>query len=160
MLLNKFIWIDFMQQLIDSLQKRGILDNSSAGLENLTAPVSAYLGFDPTAPSLHIGHWIGICFLRRLLAYGVTPVALVGGATGMIGDPSGKSVERSLLDQAQVLDNSKKIESALASYLPGVRIVNNAEWLGSLSMVDFLRDVGKHFRLGSMLAKDVVKQRV
>ncbi len=149
-----------MQQLIDSLQKRGILDNSSAGLENVTAPVSAYLGFDPTAPSLHIGHWIGICFLRRLLAYGVTPVALVGGATGMIGDPSGKSVERSLLDQAQVLDNSKKIESALASYLPGVRIVNNAEWLGSLSMVDFLRDVGKHFRLGSMLAKDVVKQRV
>ena len=99
-----------MQQLIDSLQKRGILDNSSAGLENLTAPVSAYLGFDPTAPSLNIGHWIGICFLRRLLAYGVTPVALVGGATGMIGDPSGKSVERSLLDQAQVLDNSKKIE--------------------------------------------------
>lgn len=149
-----------MQQLIDNLKKRGILDNSSAGLESLTVPVSAYLGFDPTAPSLHIGHWIGICFLRRLAAYGITPVALVGGATGMIGDPSGKSVERSLLDQAQVLDNSKKIAAALASYLPGIRIVNNADWLGSLSMVDFLRDVGKHFRLGSMLAKDVVKQRV
>ncbi|MBQ8498416.1 tyrosine--tRNA ligase [Chlamydia sp.] len=149
-----------MQQLIESLRKRGILDNSSAGLENITAPVSAYLGFDPTAPSLHIGHWIGVCFLRRLLAYGITPVALVGGATGMIGDPSGKSVERSLLDQAQVLDNTEKIISALASYLPGVRIVNNADWLGSLSMVDFLRDVGKHFRLGPMLAKDVVKQRV
>ncbi|AAF39195.1 tyrosine--tRNA ligase [Chlamydia muridarum str. Nigg] len=149
-----------MQQLIDSLQKRGILDNSSAGLESLTAPVSAYLGFDPTAPSLHIGHWIGICFLRRLSAYGITPIALVGGATGMIGDPSGKSVERSLLDQEQVLDNSKKIEVALANYLPDIRIVNNADWLGSLSMVDFLRDIGKYFRLGSMLAKDVVKQRV
>ncbi len=150
----------FMQTFIRFLHDRGLLENFSSGLDTLSLPVSAYLGFDPTAPSLHIGHWIGICFLRRLAYYGVNPIALVGGATGMIGDPSGKSVERVLLQQEDVAKNSQHIADSLARYLPGIRIVNNAEWFSEMSLIDFLRDVGKHFRLGSMLAKDSVKQRV
>lgn len=78
-----------MLAFIKELETRGILDNFSSGLSSLSRPISAYLGFDPTASSLHIGHWIGICFLRRLAQYNITPIALVGGATGMIGDPSG-----------------------------------------------------------------------
>lgn len=149
-----------MRDFIQHLQDRGILENFSSGLDNLSTPVSAYLGFDPTAPSLHVGHWIGICFLRRMAHFGLTPVALVGSATGMIGDPSGKSIERTLLEESQVAYNSQKLSECLAHYLPGVQIVNNIDWLKETTVIDFLRDVGKHFRLGAMLGKDTVKQRV
>lgn len=149
-----------MRDFIQHLQDRGILENFSSGLDSVSTPVSAYLGFDPTAPSLHIGHWIGICFLRRMASFGITPVALVGSATGMIGDPSGKSIERTLLEESQVAYNSQKLSECLSRYLPGLQIVNNMDWLKETTVIDFLRDVGKHFRLGAMLGKDTVKQRV
>lgn len=149
-----------MLAFIKELETRGILDNFSSGLSSLSRPISAYLGFDPTASSLHIGHWIGICFLRRLAQYNITPVALVGGATGMIGDPSGKSVERTLLQPEEIFMNSAKIEQCLKKYLPDIQVVNNASWIQGMSVVDFLRDVGKHFRLGPMLAKETIKQRI
>lgn len=149
-----------MQSFIKELQERGILDNQTAGLSSLSPSISAYVGFDPTAPSLHIGHWIGICFLRRLAQHGVTPLALVGGATGMIGDPSGKSAERVLLRLQEIQANALSIEKSLKHYLPNIQIVNNADWIQSMSVIDFLRDVGKYFRLGPMLAKDTIKQRV
>ncbi|ANH79100.1 tyrosine--tRNA ligase [Candidatus Chlamydia sanziniae] len=149
-----------MQAWLQYLKTRGVLEDFSAGLDSFEGPLSAYLGFDPTAPALHIGHWIGICFLKRLAEQGITPMALVGGATGMVGDPSGKSSERSLLERHEVLDNSKKIIRCLAHYLPGVCIVNNADWFQEFRLIDFLRDIGKHFRLGQMLAKDTIKQRV
>lgn len=149
-----------MHAFVLSLKDRGILENFSAGLDSIEKPVSAYLGFDPTAASLHIGHWIGICFLKRLAQYGMTPIALVGGATGMVGDPSGKNAERSLLSAKEVSENSQKITKSLAKHLPGVTILNNIDWVQHFSVIDFLRDVGKHFRLGQMLTKDVVKQRL
>ncbi|BAA98569.1 tyrosyl tRNA synthetase [Chlamydia pneumoniae J138] len=149
-----------MQSWLQSLQERNILENFTAGLESVEGPIAAYLGFDPTAPALHIGHWIGICFLKRLAALGITPIALVGGATGMVGDPSGKQSERSLLQTSEVFDNSQKITACLQRYLPGVTLVNNADWLQEISLIDFLRDIGKHFRLGQMLVKDTIKQRV
>ncbi|EPP35612.1 tyrosine--tRNA ligase [Chlamydia ibidis] len=149
-----------MQGFIKYLQDREILENFSEGLDSLSGTVSAYLGFDPTAPSLHIGHWIGICFLHRLASYGITPIALVGGATGMIGDPSGKSTERVLLQPDEIVSNTDKIARLLSKYLPGIEIVNNLDWLNDYTVINFLRDVGKYFRLGSMLGKDTIKQRV
>ncbi|SPN73499.1 Tyrosine--tRNA ligase,tyrosyl-tRNA synthetase,Tyrosyl-tRNA synthetase,tyrosine--tRNA ligase,tRNA synthetases class I (W and Y) [Chlamydia serpentis] len=149
-----------MQPWLKYLKDRNILENFSSGLESIEGSLSVYLGFDPTAPALHIGHWIGICFLKRLVTLGLNPIALVGGATGMVGDPSGKHSERSLLETDEVMDNSQKITACLKRYLPEITIVNNADWLQSISLIDFLRDVGKHFRLGQMLAKDTIKQRV
>lgn len=149
-----------MRDFIKHLKDRGILEDFSHGLDSVESPISAYLGFDPTAASLHIGHWIGICFLRRMASFGITPVALVGSATGMIGDPSGKSIERTLLESNEVAHNSKKLSECLSHYLPGVQIVNNMEWFQGTTVIDFLRDVGKHFRLGTMLGKDTIKQRI
>ncbi|MEF9497214.1 tyrosine--tRNA ligase [Chlamydia sp. 04-14] len=149
-----------MRDFIRHLKDRGILEDFSSGLDSVTSPISAYLGFDPTAASLHIGHWIGICFLRRMANFGITPVALVGSATGMIGDPSGKSIERTLLESNQVAYNSQKLSECLSHYLPGVQIVNNMDWFKNTTVIDFLRDVGKHFRLGTMLGKDTIKQRI
>ncbi|EPP36698.1 Tyrosine--tRNA ligase [Chlamydia avium] len=149
-----------MQSFLEHLKERGILENISSGLSTLKGQMSAYVGFDPTAPSLHIGHWIGICFLRRMAQFGITPIALVGSATGMIGDPSGKNTERTLLQLSEVTQNSQKISECLAHYLPGVQVVNNLHWFQNITMIDFLRDIGKHFRLGTMLSKDMVKQRL
>jgi len=149
-----------MYAFLQSLKARNILENFSSGLETIEGKVSAYLGFDPTAASLHIGHWIGICFLKRLAEFGITPIALVGGATGMVGDPSGKNTERSLLSAEEVFKNGQKIAESLTKHLPGVAVLNNIDWFQDLSVIDFLRDVGKHFRIGQMLTKDVVKQRV
>lgn len=149
-----------MQNFIKHLKERGILENTSAGLDSLQEEVVAYVGFDPTASSLHIGHWIGICFLRRLAQFGIIPIALVGSATGMIGDPSGKNTERTLLQRREVLHNSQKIATCLERYLPNIQIVNNLDWFKNITMIDFLRDVGKYFRIGPMLSKDVVKQRI
>ncbi|HET9443806.1 MAG TPA: tyrosine--tRNA ligase [Acidimicrobiales bacterium] len=121
--------------------------------------LTAYIGFDPSADSLHIGNLLQICNLRRLQEAGHRPVALAGGATGMIGDPGGKSVERNLLEPAQLAANLAAIRAQLEGLLPGVSVVNNADWLSGISVLEFLRDVGKHFTVNQMVAKESVKTR-
>src|SRR4051812_25657802 len=129
-------------------------------------PISGYIGFDPSGPSLHIGHLVPIFGLIHLQRRGGAPVALVGGGTGMIGDPSGRSSERNLLDEATLERNVAAIRGQLERFLdfsPGptqATMANNADWLGKLSLIDYLRDVGKHFTIPYMLAKDSVQQRL
>ena len=123
-----------------------------------------YAGFDPTADSLHVGHLVALVLLRRVARVGHEPVALVGGATGMIGDPSGRSAERNLLSPAELEANiaavGRQIRHVLASAGDRVHVVNNADWMRGVGYVEFLRDVGKHFPLSQMLAKDSVKSRL
>lgn len=122
---------------------------------------AVYAGFDPTGPSLHIGHLLVICTLAHFQRAGFKPIALVGGATGLIGDPSGRSDERPLLDEAAVDFNLKSIQKSLTQMLGSdVEVVNNYNWYREMSAVQFLRGVGRHFRLGSMLLKDSVKSRL
>jgi tyrosyl-tRNA synthetase len=129
-------------------------------------PASVYVGIDPTAPSLHVGHLLGVITLARLQRVGHTPIALVGGGTGMIGDPSGKSQERVLLSVEQVNQNVLGIRAQLERFLDfsaapnAARIVNNADWLGAIDVLTFLRDVGKHFSIGYMLQKESVSRRL
>lgn len=144
-----------------------IYDASPETEEALTkAPISAYIGFDPTASSLHVGSLLPIMLLARLQAFGHRPIAIVGGGTGRIGDPSGKTAERKLLDDAQVAENIEGIRAQLSHFLrfddseAGALIVNNNEWLGSLTLIDFLRDVGKHFTVNYMMGKESVKRRL
>ena len=130
------------------------------------APVSGYIGFDPTAASLHIGNLASIMLLVHLQRAGHRPVALVGGATGMIGDPSGKSAERNLLDEATLRANQAGIRAQLEKFLEfndsptGAVMVNNYDWFQGFGFLDFLRDVGKHLTVNYMMAKDSVKRRV
>ncbi|MCC6316147.1 MAG: tyrosine--tRNA ligase [Gemmatimonadaceae bacterium] len=152
---------------IDELSWRGLLHQATDGAAEALSkgPVSGYIGFDPTGSSLHVGHLVqvmGLVFLQRC---GHRPVALVGGGTGMIGDPSGRSAERNLISLEQVTANAESIRTQLSRFLDfsgprGARMVNNADWLLSMSLVAFLRDVGKHFGVNYMLAKDVVKSRL
>lgn len=160
---------DRLETLLDDLEWRGILHATTPGLEERLATgqvVSAYNGFDPSADSLHIGHLIPVLGLLRLQQHGGRPVALVGGGTGMIGDPSGRSSERNLLDAATIEHNVEAIGAQLEGLLdfsPGpyqARMVNNHDWLGSISLIDYLRDVGKHFTVPYMLAKDSVQSRL
>ena len=128
-------------------------------------PISGYNGFDPTGDSLHIGHLVPIFGLIRLQRFGGRPVAVVGGGTGMIGDPSGRSTERNLLDGPTLEANLAAIRSQLERFLDftprtGATMVNNLDWLGKLSLIDFLRDTGKHFTIPYMLAKDSVQVRL
>ena len=129
-------------------------------------PIMGYNGFDPTGPSLHIGHLVPIFGLIRLQRSGGRPIALVGGGTGMIGDPSGRSSERNLLDRETLAFNVASIHAQLSRFLdfsPGIcqaRMANNADWLEGLGLIDFLRDVGKHFSIPYMLAKDSVQNRL
>ncbi len=131
-----------------------------------TRPASGYVGFDPTAPSLHIGNLAGIMLLVHLQRAGHRPVALVGGATGMIGDPSGKSAERNLLDEPTLRANQDGIRAQLEKFLDfndsptGAVLVNNYDWFQGFGYLQFLRDVGKHLTVNYMLAKDSVKRRV
>jgi tyrosyl-tRNA synthetase len=128
--------------------------------------VTVYNGFDPTADSLHIGNFVAMMGLARLQRFGHTPIALAGGGTGMIGDPSGKSSERQLLTNDVLQHNLEKIQVELASVLDfevksnPAKVVNNADWLAQLRMMEFLRDVGKHFTVNYMIAKDSVKSRL
>jgi tyrosyl-tRNA synthetase len=122
---------------------------------------SVYAGYDPTADSLHIGHLISIITLRHLQQAGLNPIAIVGGATGMVGDPSGRSEERPLLGEAQIEHNLSCLRNTLSSILgENVKVLNNYDWYRDMSAISFLRNVGKHFRMGSMLAKDSVKSRL
>jgi tyrosyl-tRNA synthetase len=130
------------------------------------APVTLYVGFDPTADSLHLGHLIGLLLLRRFQLAGHRPIALAGGATGMIGDPSGKSSERNLLSPEILAANIAGIQGQLGRLLdfesktnPAL-LLNNADWVRPMSVLDFLRDVGKHFSVNAMMAKDSVKSRM
>ena len=130
-----------------------------------TGTVSAYCGFDPTADSLHVGSLVPIMGLVHLQRAGHRPIALVGGGTGMIGDPSGRSSERSLLDLPTIEANAAGIRSQLARFLDfdktgGAKLMNNVDWLGKLPLMDFLRDTGKHFSVNYMLAKDSVSARM
>ena len=156
--------------LIEDLKWRGLLADCTdlQALEKRLAegPVTVYCGFDPTGDSLHVGHLMGQLTLRRFQLAGHHPIALAGGATGMIGDPSGKSAERNLLTREQLRHNVESIKGQLARLLDfqaagnPARLVDNADWTAPLGFLDFLRDVGKHFPLTAMLAKDSVRTRM
>jgi tyrosyl-tRNA synthetase len=157
-----------MQDLLSCLRERGLVDAlTSEDLKKLLdGPLKVYTGFDPTADSLHIGSLVAIVMLRWFQKFGHTPVVILGGATGRIGDPSGKSTERPLLDALTIGMNIKRIrchfEQVLDFFHPTARplVFNNDEWFTSYSFVEFLRDVGKHFRVNVMLTKDCVKSRL
>jgi len=152
----------------DELKWRGLIFDFVEGVPELLAKeqVTIYNGFDPTADSLHVGHTVPLIALARLQRFGHVPLALAGGGTGMIGDPSGKSAERNLLSRELIEHNVSCIKKQLAHLLDfevksnPARVINNADWLLQLNMVDFLRDVGKHFTVNYMLAKDSVKNRI
>lgn len=156
--------------IIEDLKWRGLLaDCTDAGAltKRLAAgPITLYCGFDPTADSLHVGHLVGQLTLRRFQLAGHHAIALAGGATGMVGDPSGKSAERNLLTREQLAHNVACIKQQLSRLLdferPGnpARLVDNADWTAPVPLLDFLRDIGKHFSLNVMLAKDSVKSRL
>ncbi len=155
--------------LLGELEWRGILHATTPDLPARLAtdrPIAGYNGFDPSGDSLHIGHLIPIFGLLRLQRFGGRPVALVGGGTGMIGDPSGRSTERNLLDRETLQSNVEAIRAQLERFLDfsegagGAVLVNNLDWLGEQSLIDFLRDTGKHFTIPYMLAKDSVKVRL
>lgn len=155
------------KNIIADLKRRGFIDTASSDEleEHCLKPVKLYVGFDPTADSLHLGNLVGIIALKWFQLYGHTPYVLMGGATGMIGDPSGKSSERVLLDTETIASNVSSIKKLFERFLSkegtnAFHLVNNLDWLGKISLIDFLRDVGKQFRLGPMLAKDSVKVRV
>ena len=154
--------------LLEELEWRGILHATTPGLPARLAsgrPIAGYNGFDPSGDSLHVGHLIPIFGLLRLQRHGGRPVALVGGGTGMIGDPSGRSSERNLLDRPTLEANVAALRVQLERFLDftpasGAIMVNNLDWLGELSLIDFLRDTGKHFTVPYMLAKDSVQTRL
>ncbi len=157
-----------MKNLIHQLEKRGfIADMTSHELYELAEkPLTVYAGFDPTSDSLHLGNLVGIIALAWFQRYGHKPIALLGGATGMIGDPSGKSTERQLLKAEAIATNVQGIAKSLKQIIdfendkaPAL-LLNNLDWFGGVTLIDFLRDIGKHFRLSTMLAKDSVQSRV
>ncbi|BEE19565.1 tyrosine--tRNA ligase [Aeromonas enteropelogenes] len=155
--------------LLDELTRRGLIAQNSdpeALASHLAEPRTVYCGFDPTAGSLHIGHLVPLLMLRRFQLAGHTPVALVGGATGLIGDPSFKATERTLNSadtvQGWVASLSAQIKALLPASdgLAAPVLVNNADWMGQMSALDFLRDIGKHFSVNAMLARESVRQRL
>jgi tyrosyl-tRNA synthetase len=154
-----------MDFLLD-LQKRGLVHqmSSPALVDHLHAgPVTAYNGFDPTADSLHVGHLLPLVTLRRLQLAGHVPIGLVGGATAMIGDPSGRESERTLLTLEQVQANVASIRQQVGHFLDfdaGARLVDNFEWFEQVGLLDFLRDIGKHFSVNQMIMRDSVRVRL
>jgi tyrosyl-tRNA synthetase len=158
-----------MNSFIQELKWRGMLQDMTPDLEEHLSKgmASAYLGFDPTADSLHIGHLVGVMTLLHFQRSGHQPVALVGGATGMIGDPSFKSAERNLLDKATLDHNVACIQNQLAKFLDfsgdqpnKAAMVNNYDWMSQFTFLDFIRDVGKHITVNYMMSKDSVKRRL
>lgn len=157
-----------MTNAFEEFKWRGqVYDHTEAVPEILAKEkVTAYIGFDPTADSLHIGNLVGMMALARLQRFGHTPIALAGGGTGMIGDPSGKSSERNLLSQEILQYNLACIQKELASVLDfdaktnPAKVVNNGDWLGKLNLIEFLRETGKYFTVNYMMAKDSVRSRI
>ncbi|MDF2410193.1 tyrosine--tRNA ligase [Aeromonas sp. 2HA2] len=155
--------------LLDELTERGLVAQNSdpaALASHLATPRTVYCGFDPTAGSLHIGHLVPLLMLRRFQLAGHTPVALVGGATGLIGDPSFKATERSLNSTDTVQGWVASLSAQIRALLPAddglsaPQLVNNGDWMGQMSALDFLRDIGKHFSVNAMLARESVRQRL
>lgn len=154
---------------VAELKWRGMLHDVMPDTEEhlMTGMQSAYVGIDPTADSLHIGHLVGVMMLRHFQLAGHKPYALVGGATGMIGDPSGKSTERNLLDETTLRHNQEAIKGQLARFLDftgnaenAAILVNNYDWMKDFSFLEFIRDVGKHITVNYMMSKDSVKKRL
>ena len=154
---------------VKELEWRGMINNMMPGTEEQLEKelTSAYLGIDPTADSLHIGHLVGVMMLRHLQRSGHRPIALIGGATGMIGDPSMKSQERVLIDEVTLRHNQECIKAQLAKFLdfdsdaPNAAIlVNNYDWMKGYGFLNFIRDIGKHITVNYMMAKDSVKKRL
>jgi tyrosyl-tRNA synthetase len=154
---------------VDELKWRGMIHDIMPGTEELLnkEKISGYIGFDPTADSLHIGHMVQVMLLVHFQRAGHTPVALVGGATGMIGDPSGKSEERNLLDEASLKKNQEAIKKQLSKFLDfqsdndnRALMVNNYDWMKDYSFLDFIREIGKHISVNYMMSKDSVKKRI
>jgi tyrosyl-tRNA synthetase len=156
--------------LLADLEARGLVhdttDATALRARLAAGPIGLYIGFDPTADSLHAGHLVGQLFMRRFQMAGHRPYPLAGGATGMIGDPGGRSEERNLLDNDTLRHNVECIKAQLSKLLdfePGAfqaTLVNNADWTASVSMLEFMRDVGKHFTVNQMIAKDSVRSRI
>ena len=150
----------------DDLEARGLIHGTSEGVRELLSagPVTGYIGFDPTASSLHVGSLLPILALARMQRAGHRPIALVGGGTGMIGDPSGKTVERQLLTREDVERNVEGLRAQLGRFLDfsdgKALLIDNHDWLSGLGLIEFLRDVGKHFTINYMLAKESVKLRL
>ncbi len=154
---------------VEELKWRGMIHDMMPGTEELLAKeqVTAYLGIDPTADSLHIGHLCGVMMLRHFQRCGHKPLALIGGATGMIGDPSGKSSERNLLDETTLRHNQECIKKQLSKFLDfesnvtnRAELVNNYDWMKDFTFLDFAREVGKHITVNYMMAKDSVQKRL
>ena len=158
------------EEFIDDLQWRGLIAQTTDRNELIAAldkdPITLYIGFDPTAPSLHIGSLAVLLVLKRFQMAGHRPIALVGGATGLVGDPSGRSEERTLNNESVVADFVARIRRQVEPYLEfnqsetGALVVNNLDWTAPLSAIAFLRDIGKHFSVNQMLAKDSVSSRL
>ncbi len=154
---------------VEELKWRGMLHDMTPGTEEQLNKemTTAYIGFDPTADSLHIGHMVSVMILKHFQRCGHKPMVLVGGATGMIGDPSGKSQERNLLDENTLRHNQNAIKSQFAKFLDfdsdapnAAELVNNYDWMKNFSFLEFIRDVGKHITVNYMMAKDSVKKRL
>ncbi|HEY5507378.1 MAG TPA: tyrosine--tRNA ligase [Paludibacter sp.] len=154
---------------IEELQWRGMIHTMMPGTEEQLKKemTTAYVGIDPTADSLHIGHLVGVMMLKHFQRAGHKPIALVGGATGMIGDPSGKSAERNLLDEAALRHNQNCLKAQLEKFLDftsdapnAAELVNNYDWMKDYSFLDFIRDIGKHITVNYMMAKESVKKRL
>ena len=154
---------------VDELRWRGMIHDMMPGTEEQLQKemTSAYVGIDPTADSLHIGHLVSVMMLKHLQRAGHRPIALVGGATGMIGDPSMKSAERNLLDEATLRHNQESIKKQLSKFLDfdsdapnAAKLVNNYDWMKEYTFLNFIRDIGKHLTVNYMMAKDSVKKRL
>lgn len=158
-----------MKNFVQELRWRGMIHDVMPKTEEYMnqCMTSGYVGIDPTADSLHIGHLVGVMMLKHLQLAGHRPIALVGGATGMIGDPSGKSQERNLLDEATLRENERAIKKQLAKFLDfesdvenRALIVNNYDWMKNFTFLEFIRDIGKHITVNYMMAKESVKKRI
>jgi len=155
-------------KLIEDFRWRGLVFHVSEGLESVLEKerLTGYIGFDPSAASLHVGSLLPVMALARFQKYGHRPIGIVGGGTGLIGDPSGKSEERPLLSKEQIEENLRGLRKQLELFLDfqakdnAAQIVNNADWLAPVALMDFLRDVGKHFTVNYMLNKESVKRRL
>src|SRR5512136_581331 len=154
--------------VFDEFQWRGQVSEFTEGLREAFASekITAYIGFDPSASSLHAGNLLTIMGLVRLQQYGHTPIAVAGGGTGLIGDPSGKTLERRLITKDEVIFNLEGIKEQLRRFLdfdsktnPAL-MVNNADWLTTTSVTDFLRDIGKHFSINTLISKETIKRRL
>jgi len=158
-----------MKNFVEELRWRGMIHDVMPGTEEYMNRhmTSGYVGIDPTSDSLHIGHLVGVMMLKHLQLAGHRPIALVGGATGMIGDPSGKSQERNLLDETTLRKNENGIKKQLSKFLDfesdaenRALLVNNYDWMKNFTFLEFIRDIGKHLTVNYMMAKDSVKKRI